>query len=455
MHIIENGAVVTSEPNPFPVDLLPRVMADFVREASAVIGCDASYVALPLLASLGKAIGNKRILRLRPDWDEPPIIWAAVISDSGEVKTPSYKVATRFLREVENKKRGEGDDDATYIATDATFAGVREAIHAQQDSSLLLMPDELVDVLGSLGRGGQSATKKGHWLSWWQGGELRTLRYNKRIHVPRASVSIIGGIQPDVFRRTVLKERSLNDGLCARFLLTWQPPNEPAEWTDKGVSVSTTRKMRAVFTRLLSMTTKKYEGGSYNKPDAIRLNDLAHDFWKEFHNKHRREAHLLDRDLKAAWNKLLSYTARIALIWQMVTWAANEKKDLSKDCLEVSALAMTRAIAIVKWFKGEGRRIYTLFSETDEQTKHRELLDVIRRNGGSIIPRTLMRRSGRYKSAREAKEALRALCKAGFAREAPFKPEKGRPTMQFSLIEKPNRSKARANGSPSRKPKAK
>ena len=43
---------------PFPIDVLPGVVGSFVREAGTAIGCDASFIALPLLACLARAIGN-------------------------------------------------------------------------------------------------------------------------------------------------------------------------------------------------------------------------------------------------------------------------------------------------------------------------------------------------------------------------------------------------------------
>ena len=36
---------------PFPTDALPKVVADFIHEGAAALGCDESYIALPLLAA--------------------------------------------------------------------------------------------------------------------------------------------------------------------------------------------------------------------------------------------------------------------------------------------------------------------------------------------------------------------------------------------------------------------
>ena len=47
---------------PYPVDVLPDPMRGFVAAGSESIGCDASYLALPLLTAAGAAIGTTRQL---------------------------------------------------------------------------------------------------------------------------------------------------------------------------------------------------------------------------------------------------------------------------------------------------------------------------------------------------------------------------------------------------------
>ena len=43
--------------SPFPVDLLPRPVSDFIVEGAGAIGCDESYVALPLLTIESMCVG--------------------------------------------------------------------------------------------------------------------------------------------------------------------------------------------------------------------------------------------------------------------------------------------------------------------------------------------------------------------------------------------------------------
>ena len=52
---------------PFPTDVYPRGVADFVREVTGSIGCPEDFVALPVLIVAGAAIGRSVSLRLRPN----------------------------------------------------------------------------------------------------------------------------------------------------------------------------------------------------------------------------------------------------------------------------------------------------------------------------------------------------------------------------------------------------
>jgi hypothetical protein len=60
----------TAEPHApavaFPVEVLPRPLARFVREVADALPCPADFVGVPMLALLGCAIGTSRVLRMKP-----------------------------------------------------------------------------------------------------------------------------------------------------------------------------------------------------------------------------------------------------------------------------------------------------------------------------------------------------------------------------------------------------
>jgi hypothetical protein len=101
---------------PFPVDALPEPIRGFVAAGARAIGCDPSYLALPLLTAIAAAIGNTRRLELKRGWSAPPILWGAIVGESGTAKTPAFRLVMRPVRE---RQRGPWNaSPATRVRSD-------------------------------------------------------------------------------------------------------------------------------------------------------------------------------------------------------------------------------------------------------------------------------------------------------------------------------------------------
>ena len=78
-------------------------MRGFVVDGAKAIGCEPSYLALPLLVALAAAIGNTRRLELKRGWSAPAILWGAIVGESGTSKTPAFKLVMQPVRERQEK----------------------------------------------------------------------------------------------------------------------------------------------------------------------------------------------------------------------------------------------------------------------------------------------------------------------------------------------------------------
>jgi hypothetical protein len=411
---IPDKSLSVSTSTSFPSDALPTVLADYIAQSAEAIGCNSSYIALPLLASLGRAIGNKRVIKVKDDYTEPAIIWGAVIADSGQFKSPAFNSGTKFL--VNQQKL---DKDTHLITKDATLAAARDRLSGQPDSSLLVMPGELIDVLRGLGSRSQWAATKGKWIDAWHAESLivhRGVGKSKvSVHIPHFSISIIGTTQPAVFKKVVVEERHMEDGMCDRFLLVWGSETKPAKWTTKQVDKVTQDKMQAVFHRLFNLDTRDIEPEEFFiEPVEIPMSPSAEQAWQRFFDPHHHAAFRLDRDLSAAYMKLSAYVPRIALILQLVQDAGEAPKPIGTEVISVTA--MNRAIRLVQWFKAQTRHCYKLLAESPKDSTRRELVDLIRRNGEKITVRQLCRRTRQYHTSKQAEIALNDLVEAGYAR---------------------------------------
>ena len=87
---------------PFPTAVLPEVVAAFIRAAAKALGCDESYIALPLFIALASAVGNSRRIRIKRTWCEPAIVWAVIVAESGTVKSPAHELAMTPIHRLQD-----------------------------------------------------------------------------------------------------------------------------------------------------------------------------------------------------------------------------------------------------------------------------------------------------------------------------------------------------------------
>ena len=439
----EIGENVYVDALPFPVHTLPEAVADYVGEAAKAIGCDPSFIALPILATLARAIGNSRVIRIKRTWSEPAIIWAAIIGKSGTHKTPSLQAAMRFIEarqaksiaehgqklldheqelaqymsDLEAWKRSKSTEPppwkpeepacTRYVTSDCTIEALA-ALLAVQFDGLLVSRDELAGWLAGIAeyKGGKGSDL-GHWLAAWSAAPLTVDRKTgaiKMIHVPRAAVSLIGGIQPGVLRRAIAQEH-LQDGLCARLLFAMPEPRKVV-WTEATVHHDTEAAMGDVFDALFALEPAADEDG-HNVPYPVDLTPEAKAAWVDYFNRHRAELVDLDDDLAAAWSKLEAYAARFALIIQLATDA---------NSTAIDQVSMESAIELSDWFGNEAKRVYGLFVEDTADQERRELLELIRRKGGRITARELAHGCRRYRGKGRAEEFLAELVSTGCGR---------------------------------------
>ena len=456
----------------FPVDSLPEPMRSFVAQAAEAIGCDAAFVALPLLAAAAAAIGNTRRTELKRGWTEPAILWAAIVGDSGTMKSPALESALAPLRHRQQvamkhhaqrmevyaadvlryeidlaawkKSRGEGlqpvEPQSPVLprcwCDDTTMEAL--AVLLQQNwRGLLMVRDELAGWLGGFDRYAQG--KGGDVPKWLEmhGGRSMTVDRKtgdpKVIYVPRAAMSIIGGIQPGTLQRALGREYFEN-GLAARLLLAC-PPRRVKQWTESEIDPATEDAIAMMFDRLYSLEPVLGHDDE-PEPGIVRLSPAAKAAWVSFYNEHAQEHDGLTGDLSAAWSKLEGYAARLALVVHLVRWAAGD--STLADCDVVDETSVTAGVALSRWFGQETRRVYAILSETDADRQRRELVELVQRKGGSITTRVLMRSRNRvYPTSDAAEQALNGLVQAGVGRWEDADPtaQGGRPTRRFVLAD--------------------
>jgi hypothetical protein len=85
---------------PFPVDVLGQLWP-LVSELAEGAGAPVEYVATSMLAVAASLIGGKRWVQAWDGYEQPCILWAAVVGDPSSNKSPAIDVATLPLRAME------------------------------------------------------------------------------------------------------------------------------------------------------------------------------------------------------------------------------------------------------------------------------------------------------------------------------------------------------------------
>lgn len=439
----DSGDCVDTAWKPFPVEVLPEPIRSFVLAGATAIGCDPTYVILPLLAVLASAIGNACRLRLKHGWTVPSIIWTATIGESGSAKSPGWALAMQSVREIESDVEHEhrathgetngAPPEERWSVTDSTVEALA-ALLADNPRGLLLSRDELSGWLASFDQYRKSKTSSdaAHWLSMYNGQSMRVDRKTgepRTMSVASAAVSVCGTIQPGVLHRAVGAEHREN-GMLARLLLAW-PPRQKKRWTDAGISHEHVEAVRNVLDRLRRFEPRLDRYGE-PAPVILKLTDDAKQLFREFFNANAEILAEATGDYAAAVSKLEELPARLALILQLSRWAADDTVDNEL----VDADSMAAAIAMTVWFRHETLRVYRMLASSAEDRQRNELIDWIRTRGGRCTVRELQNGKREFSSsAAVAEAALQSLVdgERGYWQPVPAGPNGGQPTRAFVL----------------------
>jgi hypothetical protein len=451
---------------PFPTAALPEPMAGFVSAAARAVGCDEALVAVPLLAGLAAAVGNSRRVELKRGWQEPAIIWSAVVAESGTAKSPAMELALRPIRQWQKQamaehaeavaahsvdvlhyekelaawrksktggeppERPDEPTAARYWTDDCTLEALALLL-LQNPRGLLCARDELAGWLGSFDKYSKGSGDAPKWLELWGGRSIcidRKTGNPKTIFVPRAAVSLCGCIQPAVLWRALGPEH-FQDGLAARLLLA-SPPRRAKRWTEADIAPTCEWTMAELFRRLYELEPEPGPDGE-PQPVTLRLDGQAKRQWVSFFDEHAEETAALSGELAAVWAKLEAYAARLALLVHLVRLVDGDS-TAGPECIDADSVAA--GVKLARWFGHEARRLYSQLSETEEDTARRQLAELIGRLGGRVTPRDI-RHHGYGGDADKAEMALAELVTAGVGQwqDVPPGPGGGRPTRAFVL----------------------
>ena len=453
---------------PFPVEHLPEPVRRFVIRASKAIGCDPSFVALPLLAAIASAIGNTRRIQLKRNWSEPAVLWCVVIAESGALKSPAQEIAlrnisqkqqdemdlhkeamilyeddlSRYERDLARWRKSNNDEESPVkpqkptcervVCSDTTVESLALLL-LDNERGILMARDELAGWFGSFntyksGRGADEA----HWLEMFGARQMIVDRKSTNpptIYVPRAAVCVAGTIQPQILQAALAKEYFEN-GLAARLLFS-MPPRIVKRWTEMDVKQEDEAALGQIIGNLFSLKMNT-DGSGEPCPIDVPLSTEAKTRWIEFYNQHAKEQAELSSDLAAAWSKLEGYAARLALTVHFIRWAGDDPN--LADANEIDDKDIEAGIVLSRWFGHETRRVYAVLGESGEVRDQRHHVELIQGKGGSVSLRD-WQRIRQHRTSEDAEAELEALVagNVGSWTSPASRSKGGRPSKIFQL----------------------
>ena len=224
-----------------PLALLPQPWRDWIADTERATGAPADYVLQSVLAGVAAVCGAGVRVRVTPAWDEPLVLWQAVVGEPSTGKSAALAPMRRLLEVIEQERRlGDGERRAAHAerckqsGEDTPF--MPSQIVATDDDRAALLPT-LADIVSGnpcgvlLWRDGDAAwigdedEEGGHrtsWLAGWTAGAVTLAPPRQPARsVARFPVSILETIRPERLKASLVAG---DDSLAARFLFAWPGP---------------------------------------------------------------------------------------------------------------------------------------------------------------------------------------------------------------------------------------
>lgn len=405
----------------FDPDWILPCVRPFALNQAAMIGCDPGITWLQMIGFAAGCLDDAIRVRVRPsqDWAESARIWACVVGDSGDGKSPSMRAVVRESRDLsleiaqrsKEKNAGYKDELELYeldrkawlskqqkgepagqrpVAPDKPVnellyfsSTTAEGLLEQQEQSTrgtMCSVDEFLGWLLGMDqyKAGGKGSDRQFWLSSWDGAEFVGILVGRLRTIPNTGVSIIGGSQPHALRAAAQKLNLDQDGLLQRVLI-YNSVGEAREDEEQYADRDAIARWKSILHRLYYMKTHL---------DHCVLESGAHEVRKEANEwiSKMRSVSTIPAGARQALSKWRAYLPRIAL-----TLHAIQSADAGREVIEPTIERDTVALA---WAHMRDclwphlLHFYTMMADSDEESRAVKLFAefVLARNITEVKP---------------------------------------------------------------------
>ena len=372
-------------------DYLPPSLAQPISQWCNWLNIRPAVALTALLAGISSVhkTGTELVLQRNQNFRVPSTIYAALVSPSGQKKSPlfhniirrslntlekekltvyeaameDYQTALQQWEETKEGKKPEKPKDPTiYYFTNATGEAI--PIQAAKDPSktLLALIDELAGYFNSSNayRGGRGSDKQ-DLLSYFDGSGQTILRASGvRVNLKSIYLSIFGTIQPEVLKRH-MEDCSDPDGNWARFLFVNQPMQTATLHDDDGMAVQISDRLTEFYRRTDQLPEMEYR----LSPQAFKRYQTIYNQLERLRVTHPKSG------MAAVYSKMEGYIGRLALnlhvLWEL---------DAGKPCpdQEIPLFIMEMAIQLAKFYMGQ---VKLMHANADDESLPTHIVKVL------------------------------------------------------------------------------
>jgi phage/plasmid primase-like uncharacterized protein len=373
----------------FP-EILPSELNDSLKQLARSIGMPARSLPGICMSALGAALGDRISVSPKQSWTEYLIFWYFDIRPSGEGKTPAMQALIKLFhrkQKIEHDyydlKKAEFDglsakdrketippqNPRGYIGNTLTVEGLRTDLETNKTGGLLIALTEASSLIsGQNEYKSKGGTDREAWITLHDGDPIRILRASKSIYISNSRVSIIGGIQPGVFRKVFTSEDGifLVDGTVFRGLFTYDKEQsfdiDGESWSEENEKIWTNIIERA-FSYSESQDTIKNQC----------LNSGAKDLFFYWRNWLNRQKSSLPEKIQGFLPKAYGYALRIAGVLHCIhkfheglePTGIITREDMQRG-IDGIMFYLGQTVDVVRLLAGEDR----VFVEITEQVLH-------------------------------------------------------------------------------------
>jgi len=421
-------------------DYLPQSLAQPISQWSNWLNIRPAVALTAILAGISSVhkTGTELVLQRNQNFRVPSTIYAALVSPSGQKKSPIFHNIIRqplntlekekltaydaamadyeaTLQQWEETKEGEKPqkpkDPPIYYFTNATGEAIPVQAGKDPGKTLLALIDELAGYFNSSNayRNGRGSDKQ-DLLSYFDGSGQTILRASGvRVNLKNIYLSIFGTIQPEVLKR-YMEDCSDPDGNWARFLFVNQPLQAATLHDDDGMAVQISDRLTHFYRqtdqlpemeyRLSRQAFKRYQG-VYDQLERLRVT-------------HPQSG------MAAVYSKMEGYIGRLALnlhtLWEL---------DAGKACPdeEIPLFIMEMAIQLAKFYMGQVKLMHANADDESLPTHIVKLIELSKRleaNGKDGWIKAQMYRdqfdSKKRPSAQKARDWMNEAVTLGYGR---------------------------------------